>query len=137
MYQEYVGHVVGQLTELWSQYGVLFEIWFDGGCLPVEMGGPDIAVLLKKYQPDAIAFQGHKDHPHTLRWVGNEDGLAPENCWATTNAGEVRYDGSISDEKAGIGDPDGKYYWPAETDMPNRTHAAEGGGWGGRKVRRT
>ncbi|MBQ7932586.1 MAG: hypothetical protein IJ334_16440, partial [Clostridia bacterium] len=42
----------------------------------------------------------------------------------------VRYDGTIPDEKAGVGDPDGKYYWPAETDMPNRTHAAFGGGWG-------
>ena len=64
-----------------------------------------------------------------MRWVGNEDGLAPENCWATTNAGEARYDGSVPDEQAGVGDPDGKYYWPAETDMPNRTHAADGGGW--------
>ena len=35
----------------------------------------------------------------------------------------------MPDEKAGVGDPDGKYYWPAETDMPNRTHAAFGGGW--------
>ena len=132
-YQEYVRHVVGQLTELWSQYGELFEIWFDGGCLPVEVGGPDLAALLKRYQPNAIAFQGPKDHPHNLRWVGNEDGLAPENCWATTNAGEARYDGSFPDEQAGVGDPNGKYYWPAETDMPNRTHMAEGGGWGWRE----
>lgn len=130
MYQEYVRHVVGQLTELWSQYGEIFEIWFDGGCLPVEVGGPDLGALLRKYQPEAIAFQGPKDHPHNLRWVGNEDGLAPENCWATTNAGEARYDGTVPDEQAGVGDPDGKYYWPAETDMPNRTHQAEGGGWG-------
>ena len=132
MYQEYVRHVVGQLTELWSGYGELFEIWFDGGCLPVEDGGPDMAALLKRFQPDAVTFQGPKDHPHNLRWVGNEDGLAPENCWATTNAGEARFDGTVPDEQAGVGDPDGKYYWPAETDMPNRKHTAEGGGWGWR-----
>ncbi|MBQ2279327.1 MAG: alpha-L-fucosidase [Clostridia bacterium] len=131
MYQEYVRHVVGQLTELWTQYGEIFEIWFDGGCLPVEDGGPDLGALLRKYQPDAIAFQGPKDHPHNLRWVGNEDGLAPENCWATTNAGEARYDGTVPNEQAGVGDPDGKYYWPAETDMPNRAPAPGGrGGWG-------
>ncbi len=128
-YQEYVRHVEAQVKELWTEYGELFEIWFDGGVIPVEQGGPDLVPMLLKYQPNAIAFQGPRDYPHNLRWVGNEDGLAPENCWATTNAGEARYDGTVPDEAAGVGDPDGKYYWPAETDMPNRTHAAFGGGW--------
>ena len=27
----------------------------------------------------------------------------------------------------------GRYYWPAETDMPNRTNAAYGWGWGWRE----
>lgn len=128
-YQEYVRNVEAQVTELWTEYGDLFEIWFDGGIIPPEKGGPDLTPLLKKYQPQAICFQGPRDYAHNIRWVGNEDGLAPENCWATTNAGEARYDGTVPDEKAGVGDPDGKYYWPAETDMPNRTHAAFGGGW--------
>jgi alpha-L-fucosidase len=129
VYREYVKNVEAQVTELWTEYGDLFEIWFDGGVIPPEKGGPDLTPLLKKYQPRAICFQGPRDYPHDIRWVGNEDGLAPENCWATTNAGEARYDGTVPDEKAGVGDPDGKYYWPAETDMPNRTHAAFGGGW--------
>ena len=89
----------------------------------------DLTPLLLKYQPNAICFQGPGDYPHNVRWVGNEDGLAPENCWATTNAGEARYDGTVNDEQSGTGDPDGKYYRPAETDMPNRTHEAFGGGW--------
>ena len=129
-YQTYLRHVEAQVKELWSEYGELFEIWFDGGILPPEDGGLDLEPILYKYQPNAITFQGPRNHPHNLRWVGNEDGLAPENCWATTNAGDVRYDGTFSVEKAGVGDPDGKYYWPAETDMPNRTHAAFDGGWG-------
>ncbi len=130
MYQNYVHCVERQVEELWSRYGELFEIWFDGGTIPPEEGGPDLIPLLNKYQPNAICFQGPKDWPHNTRWVGNEDGLAPADCWAATNAGEARYDGSIPDEQAGVGDPDGKYYWPAETDMPNRDHAAFGGGWG-------
>ncbi|MGN1346791.1 MAG: alpha-L-fucosidase [Eubacteriales bacterium] len=130
VYQEYVKNVEAQVTELWTEYGDLFEIWFDGGIIPPEKGGPDLTPILRNYQPHAICFQGPRDYAHNIRWVGNEDGLAPENCWATTNAGEARYDGTVSDEKAGVGDPDGKYYWPAETDMPNRTHAAFGGGWG-------
>ncbi len=129
VYQEYVKNVETQVTELWTEYGELFEIWFDGGIIPPEKGGPDLTPLLRKYQPQAICFQGPRDYSHNIRWVGNEDGLAPENCWATTNAGEKRYDGTIPDEQAGVGDPDGIYYWPAETDMPNRTHAAFGGGW--------
>lgn len=128
-YREYVKAVEAQLTELWTQYGELAEIWFDGGVIPPEQGGPDILPLLARYQPNAVCFQGPRDWPHNLRWVGNEDGLAPENCWAATNAGEARFDGTVPDEQVGVGDPDGKYYWPAETDMPNRTHAAFGGGW--------
>ncbi len=128
-YQEYVRHVEAQVKELWTEYGELFEIWFDGGVLAPQDGGPDLVPLLKKYQPQAMCFQGPRDHRNNLRWVGNENGLAPENCWATTNAGEASFDGTINDEKAGIGDPDGIYYWPAETDMPNRRHNGFGAGW--------
>jgi alpha-L-fucosidase len=52
-YNEIVEH---QLRELWSAYGEFFEIWFDGGCLPVEKGGPDILPLLNRYQPNAVLF---------------------------------------------------------------------------------
>jgi alpha-L-fucosidase len=129
-YQDYVRHVEAQVKELWTEYGELFEIWFDGGVISPKDGGPDLVPLLEKYQPHAICFQGPKDYSHNIRWVGNEDGLAPENCWSTTNAGDVNYDGTVSHEEAGIGAPDGIHYWPAETDMPNRNHQAFGGGWG-------
>ncbi len=117
-YQEYVRNVEAQITELWSEYGELFEIWFDGGLIPAEKGGPNLEPILKKYQPNALCFQGPKGCPHNLRWVGNEEGLAPENCWATTGA---------EDELSG--DPCGDCYCPAETDTPNRSNSAFGGGW--------
>ncbi len=129
-YQEYVRHVEAQLKELFTEYGELFEVWFDGAVFPVEDGGPDVLALLEKYQPNAVVFQGPKSHKHNLRWVGNERGLAPENCWATTNAGDAGYDGTVEEDMAGEGDQNGKYYWPAETDMPNRSSKAQGGGWG-------
>lgn len=132
-YQEYVRKVEAQLEELWSEYGELFEIWFDGGILPTEQGGPDLLPILEKYQPNAICFQGPKNHLHNVRWGGNEDGCVSENCWATTNACEAYYDGSEPQEDAGIGDPDGKYYWPVEADIPNRTKESFGGGWAWRK----
>ena len=68
------------LTELWSRYGELTEIWFDGGALTPEQGGPDMIPLLQKYQPHAMVFQGPAA---TIRWVGNEAGHANYPCWAT------------------------------------------------------
>lgn len=121
-YKEYVRCVEKQVTELWSEYGEMFEIWFDGGIIPKEKGGPDILPLLKKYQPNAVTFQGPMGYRHNLRWVGNEDGFAPEDCWAA------------ADSRSGIeGDPDGEYWMPAETDFPNRSNKAFGGGWGWRE----
>ncbi len=128
-YRAFVKCVEAQVKELWTEYGDLFEIWFDGGIVPPEEGGPDLEPLLERYQPNAICFQGPRSYAHNVRWVGNENGLAPEECWATTNAGEARYDGTVVHEEAGRGDPDGRYYWPAETDMPNRSHKGFGGGW--------
>ena len=127
-YQQYVGMVTRQLTELWSQYGEMFEIWFDGGVVPLETGGSDILGLLRKYQPNAICFQGPSGHPTNLRWVGNENGCAPIDCWSTAGTGSTGFADTSVDE-TGIGRPDGAYWIPAETDMASRKQSALGGGW--------
>lgn len=128
-YREYIKVVEQQLYELWTEYGELFEIWFDGGCLPVEKGGPDLFPILERYQPQAVCFQGPKEHLHNVRWVGNERGLAPVNCWSSTNNNQGEFTGTIEDDYSGTGSPDGKYWLPAEADMPNRSFDAAGGGW--------
>lgn len=122
-YQSFVKCVERQVTELWSRYGEMFEIWFDGGVVPVDRGGPDIFNLLAKYQPGAITFQGPAGAPHNIRWVGNELGFAPEECWATTEYGCENMSGS----------PEGSEWIPAETDFPNRSTKAFGGGWAWRE----
>lgn len=98
------------LTELWSRYGDLFEIWFDGGALPVEKGGPDLVPIYQKYQPQAIVFQGPVA---SIRWIGNEWGVAAYPCWATVPHREDYY---------GSGDPDGRYWLPPECGVPVRNH---------------
>ncbi|RIJ46367.1 hypothetical protein D1614_19400 [Maribellus luteus] len=116
-----------QLTELWSQYGELFEIWFDGGVLPVEAGGADVMAMLKKYQPNAIAFQGPFNHPNNIRWVGNEEGVAPYPCWARTDA--FTSASGVVEIKGLNGNPEGQYWCPGEADFPLRKNSSFQGGW--------
>ncbi|MGN1140137.1 MAG: alpha-L-fucosidase [Oliverpabstia sp.] len=128
-YQEYVKMVERQLSEIWGNYGELFELWFDGGVIPHEQGGPDVVGLIRKYQPNAICFQGPKEHFQNLRWVGNERGLAPMNCWSTSNSNSCGFGGDEEDDDIGVGNPNGKYWIPAETDMGNRRQESFAGGW--------
>jgi alpha-L-fucosidase len=97
------------LTELWGNYGPLFEVWFDGGALPPQQGGPDLVPILKRLQPAAMVFQGPAA---TIRWIGNERGVAGYPCWATV----------IHLDAAGNGDPDGAIWQPGECDVPIRNH---------------
>lgn len=129
-YKEYIKMVEAQLKELWSNYGELFEIWFDGGVIPKEHGGPDVISLINKYQPNAVCFQGPKEHNKNMRWVGNEAGHAPMNCWSTSRYNTCAFGGEYEDDKIGVGNPDGAYWIPAETDMGNRSQDSFGGGWG-------
>ena len=124
---EYNAVVAKQLTELWSDYGDLFEIWFDGGVLTPKEGGADVLPLVKKLQPDAIAFQGPLGHDNLIRWVGNEHGTAPDPCWATadsvTNADGVKIIEGLH------GSPDAPFWCPGESDFTLRYNSSFEGGW--------
>jgi alpha-L-fucosidase len=98
----------GLLTELWGNYGELFEIWFDGGVLDTAQGGPDMLPILRRLQPKAVVFQGPAA---SIRWIGNEDGVAPYPCWATVPE---------SRDYSGGGTPDGSRWLPGECDVPVR-----------------
>lgn len=117
--------VLAQLNEIWSNYGPMFEIWFDGGL----QNGLEAAVLkmIREKQPQAILFQGPLQAGNTIRWIGNEDGVAAYPQWSkgnetTSSDGTVKIDGLH-------GDPDGKYWCPGESDFPIRRNYAWNGGW--------
>jgi len=104
--EDYIKACETMMTELWSNYGELTEIWFDGGVLPPEKGGPDLVPILKKHQPNAVVFQGPASGG--IRWIGNENGVAEYPCWSTVE--------KLNDP--GPGNPDGKIWNPGECDVP-------------------
>jgi len=114
--QNYNNICLFQLSELWGNYGNLTEIWFDGGLMPPNQGGPDIVPLLKKLQPDAIAFNAPPLYPQCSRWIGNEAGYAPDPNWSTCSG-----DGCV---EGGSGSQVGTQYCPSECDTPIRGNGA-------------
>jgi len=116
-----------QLTELWSEYGPLSEVWFDGGVLPPEKGGFDVRAMLKKYQPEAIAFQGPFGYKNNIRWVGNEEGVAPYPCWSRADSTTAA--SGVIEIKGLNGNPEGLFWCPGESDFPLRLNSSFQGGW--------
>ncbi len=96
-----------QLTEVFSRYGELVEIWFDGSTIT------PVGDLLKKYQPNAMVFQGPQA---TIRWVGNEDGFAPYPCWNGIDAAEAHKGTATALDS----DPNGDTWLPNEVDVSIR-----------------
>ena len=74
-----------QLTELMTNYGELFLVWFDNACgegpngRKQEYDFPRYIEIIRKYQPNACIFN---DHGPDVRWCGNEAGLARRTEWA-------------------------------------------------------
>jgi alpha-L-fucosidase len=78
--------------------------------------------MTRELQPGAAIFS---DIGWDVRWVGNEKGFAGETCWATfTPKGrEVESKPGIGDsryEEGETGHRDGKFWMPAECDVPLR-----------------
>lgn len=96
-----------QLTELFTRYGELVEIWFDGSTVT------PVVDLLHRYQPNAMIFQGPAA---TIRWVGNEDGFAPYPCWNGIDAPLAR----LGTATALDSDPNGSVWLPNEVDVSIR-----------------
>ncbi len=107
--------VLGMLSELWSNYGPVFEIWFDGGVTPEELGGPAVSSLKKRLQPDALVFGADRtsctNKIHYASLNGAENGQAALPNWSTEKRGAF----------TPYGDPNGDEYAPAEVVTPNRS----------------
>jgi alpha-L-fucosidase len=104
---EYITYFRNQLTELLTNYGDIFEVWFDGANGGTGYyGGADenrkidrttyydwknTYKLIRKLQPDIVIWNDGGDRGD-LRWVGTEAGFVGETNWSLLNAtGEVEW----------------------------------------------
>jgi alpha-L-fucosidase len=126
---------IAQLTELFTNYGELNEVWFDGANGEGPNGKrqvydwPRTWALVRQLQPNAVIFS---DAGPDVRWIGNERGVAGETCWSTIRSSAVPYIGASGDDVITAlqqGHADGDVWRPGETDVSIRPgwfyHAAE------------
>jgi alpha-L-fucosidase len=92
----YIEYYRNQLKELFTSYGSVFEMWFDGANGGNGFYGganetrkingatyydwPNTLSLVRNIQPNVLFFS---DAGPDLRWVGNESGVAGETNWNT------------------------------------------------------
>lgn len=75
---------VAQLTELLSNYGELFEVWFDGACGEGKNGRRQsydwsrYYQVIRSLQPNAVIAVCGPD----VRWCGNEGGHCRKSEWS-------------------------------------------------------
>ncbi|SDD13532.1 alpha-L-fucosidase [Auraticoccus monumenti] len=101
-----------QLTELCTGYGDLVELWFDGaGSEGYRYDWEAFMAVVHQHQPGAMVF--NMGEP-TIRWVGNEDGLATDpNPYVVATTDLNQY----SEASADLGS---RRYLPPECDVSIR-----------------
>jgi len=129
----YVNYYRNQLKELFTNYGPVFEMWFDGANGGDGYYGgakekrringatyydwPTTLQMVRKMQPNVIFFS---DAGPGVRWVGNERGIAGATNWNTIFADTLFAGKAGIEELLNTGSPDGNKWIPAEVDVSIR-----------------
>jgi alpha-L-fucosidase len=106
-----------------TQYDDIFEQWFDGANGEGPNGRrqvydwPLFNNTVARLQPQAVIFS---DVGPGCRWMGNEGGRCGETCWSRLTTEGFEPGKSPSLALLNEGDPDGKSWLPAETDVSIR-----------------
>jgi alpha-L-fucosidase len=104
---EYITYFRNQIKELLTNYGPVFEIWFDGANGGTGYYGganenrkidrttyydwKNTYKMIRELQPDIVIWNDGGDRGD-LRWVGTESGYVGETNWSLLNAtGEVEW----------------------------------------------
>jgi len=129
---DYITYYRNQLKELLTNYGDIFEVWFDGanGGDGYYGGAREKRTIdgktyydwtrtnqiVRELQPMAIMFS---DAGPDVRWVGNENGSGSLTNWCLLKRDEM-YPGGDFARILGEGHDDGNYWVPAEVDVSIR-----------------
>ena len=130
--ENYITYFRNQLTELLTNYGEIFEVWFDGanGGNGYYGGANEIRKvdkktyydwsnthkIIRKLQPNAVVFS---DAGPDVRWVGNEKGYANKTTWSNIYRDSL-YGGMPDYNKFSSGQELGTHFIPTETDVSIR-----------------
>jgi alpha-L-fucosidase len=129
----YIEYYRNQLTEIFTHYGPVFEMWFDGANGGTGYYGganekrtidgsryyhwPATLKLVSRMEPDVIFFS---DAGPGVRWVGNEKGLAGETNWNTITPDTLYAGKGGIEQLLNTGSENGTHWIPAEVDVSIR-----------------
>jgi alpha-L-fucosidase len=129
----YITYYRNQLKELFTQYGPVFEMWFDGANGGKGFYGganetrtingatyydwPTTLSYVRSIQPNVIFFS---DAGPGVRWVGNERGIAGTTNWNTISTDTLFAGKAGIESLLNTGSPDGNKWVPAEVDVSIR-----------------
>ncbi|MBR2244542.1 MAG: alpha-L-fucosidase [Prevotella sp.] len=128
--QAYVDYFRNQLRELLTNYGDIFEVWFDGANGGDGWYGgtnetrkidrttyyqwPETYKMIRQLQPKCLIWNDGSDRGD-LRWVGTEAGNVGETNWSLLNG-----DGEVTWSMLHHGLEDGDSWVPGETNTSIR-----------------
>lgn len=107
-----------QLKELMTNYGKIWECWWDGaGSDKAYYDWGRWAYIVHTLQPDCAIYGSHGLRYADCRWVGNENGIAGEPCWSEIEPTGANEEAVV---KLNHGDKYGSRFIPAEADVSIR-----------------
>lgn len=129
----YVEYYRKQLQELFSNYGPVFEMWFDGANGGDGFYGgakekrkidpftyydwPKTIKMVQEMEPKIVFFS---DAGPDIRWCGNEKGYVGETNWCLLTTDTIYAGKPHINDLLNHGSEDGKQWLPAEVDVSIR-----------------
>ncbi|MFD0751101.1 alpha-L-fucosidase [Mucilaginibacter calamicampi] len=127
---EYITYFRNQLRELLTNYGEIYEVWFDGanGGSGYYGGANETRridrktyydwqntyKLVRELQPKAVIWNDNGDRAD-LRWVGTESGYVGETNWSLLNS-----KGDVPENELRFGVENGDWWVPGEVNTSVR-----------------